>query len=65
MQGLDARGSCTLDPGVFGEVLDVRQPCECSIVVCSWRRRKSLEVPNTYVQRYVASCLVDHFLSSR
>ena len=25
---LDNRGSCTLDPDVFGKVLDVRQPCE-------------------------------------
>ncbi len=27
---LDKRGSCTVDPDVFGRVLDVRQPCEWS-----------------------------------
>ena len=28
MQGLDPRGSCTLDPDIFGRVLDATQPCE-------------------------------------
>lgn len=29
MEGLEPRGSCTVDPDVFGRVLDVKEPCEC------------------------------------
>ena len=62
-QGLDGRESCTVDPDVFGEVLDVTLPCKWCAPLCEFRGtpmsgRACLLISNTDGYRFIRVGLI-------